>query len=82
MLLAFSWMALMAVTWPAVAAEPAPSASAKYRRVAQECATEASNFCTRNEQSAQLGREQTDCLKQHRPDLSLPCRGAVNAALQ
>ena len=75
-------MAMPSVVQSATAEEPPQLAPAKYRHVVQACAVEASRFCSLNGRSSNLGRDQTYCLKPHRSDLSLPCRGAVNTALK
>ncbi len=78
-------LSLAALSQPAHAVtdqDAPPSAAAKYRHVVQSCATEATSYCSVDDRSSNMGRNQTYCLKQHRPDLSLTCRSAVNAALK
>jgi hypothetical protein len=84
--LALGFAGCLAVTpTPAPAASDdakAGSAAAKYRRVESSCRTEAAAFCVWTTRVTYPGRDQAYCLKPHRQDLSLGCRGAVVAALK
>jgi hypothetical protein len=65
---------------PDAADAPKPvSSEVLLRRVANACRGETGRFCPELRASA-TGRDEVICLKYHKNDLSLGCRGAINAA--
>ena len=62
----------------ACAQAPAPSPAAALRRVATTCKGEVVRFCPALRDSVSA-RDMLICLRPYRSDLSLGCRGAINA---